>query len=145
MAARSERLYKDAPSLKRDEKSGKVAVTKSPKPAEKTSTGTDGLKIETRHANERNEVHTRHVGEHMSMHGRHETEISLAQGGDGLKDITERHETEHGDMQKRHHVEFKALLSKQLTERSGGEGSKETKTEGETPAPAKKAEEKERK
>lgn len=115
--AKSERLYKDSPSIKRKE-SGEVGVEK-PSDADSEDMGLEGegdtpgsahempVKTEQLHAHERREVHQKHLKEQMDMHHRHEMEHSAHEG-----DKTELHakqEKEHNDMHKRHSQEIKQM------------------------------------
>lgn len=87
--AKSEKLYKDSPSLKRDEESGKVGVEK-PSKADGENMGTEGNAIPgssgempvgpEHHKAELHSILKRHEEEQKSMHDRHE------------KDIKEHHE-----------------------------------------------------
>lgn len=92
--SKSGKLYKDSPSLKRDEESGAVGVHK-PTPADGENMGVEGgpglpgggegMPVDAQMSD---------------MHGRHEREMS---------DMHKRHEDEHKDMHKRHHKEAKKM------------------------------------
>ena len=104
--ARKDR-YKDSPTLKRDEDSGKMTVNQ--KVAERTNDDTQGLVTEegvphtARHAVERMNLHHAHQMEHHAHdHGRH---------GD-KKPMHERHLAEHKALHKKH--------EKELTGEGGG-------------------------
>lgn len=91
--AKSDRLYKDSPALKRDKESGEVGIHK-PSAADSENMGTSGSPLPG-------------GGEEMpvqveQMHGRHEKE---------MKDMHKRHEDEHKDMNKRHLKEHKKMMS----------------------------------
>lgn len=115
--AKSSKLYKDSPSLKRGE-DGDVGVQK-PSEADATDMGLAGetgqgegaeqaqMPIETHQAHERRETKHRHVHEHLAMHHRHEME-HVTHTGD-KKELHKKHEAEHADMHDRHHQEVKTM------------------------------------
>lgn len=109
---KSEKLYKESPSLKRDEKSGAVGVHK-PTEADGEDMGVSGdglngaghgMPIAARQA----EMHKRHMDEMKQMHG--------------------RHEDEHSDMHKRHQKEVKSYGTESEQNITGGSGPSSTDT-----------------
>lgn len=119
MAAKSKKMYANAPKVERDEK-GNLGVVE-PTKADAVQSGTDGVAIKVKQASDRAEAVHRHVSEYLSMHHRHEA--AYASGGDGaahLEELTamhKRHASEMKEMQKRH-----------------AKGGIETKSDSATPA-----------
>lgn len=114
--ARKDR-YKDSPTLKRDEESGKMTATQ--KNAERTNDDTEGLVTE-----EGVPHHARHAVERMTMHSKHEHEHhthDYGKHGD-KKELHGRHESEMKSMHKRHEKELHG-------EGGGKKGEKEEKHE----------------
>lgn len=103
MAGRAAKMYKDSPSMERNEE-GKMDVKKKPAHKDDVKAGTEGevregIPAHARHAIERMELHHKHQHEHHAHdHGKH---------GD-KKEMHERHEKEHRDMHKRHEKEMKS-------------------------------------
>lgn len=101
MSKRTERMYKDSPSMERDEDSGKMDVKKKPDHAEAVKDGTEGVVREgvpthARHHMERMEMHHKHQHEHHAHdHGKHGEK----------KEMHGRHQKEMSDMHKRHEKE----------------------------------------
>lgn len=99
MASKSERMYKDSPSVKKDA-DGKPEVRKGsmnereagkePAESDKTEAGEGGVPVQAE-----------------EMHGRHMTE---------MKDMHKRHEDEHKDMHKRHEKETKKVFGEAKAE-----------------------------
>lgn len=90
--AKSDKLYSDSPSLKRDKDSGEVGI-KKPSEADAQNMGIEGSELPG-------------AGDGMpvqveQMHGRHEKEF---------KDMHARHEAELKDTHKRHLKEAKAVV-----------------------------------
>lgn len=106
--AKSSKLYKGSPSLKRDEESGKVQVKKSedkPDGGIKDPTEADGEDMGIAGDNLTGDqaqmpVDVQQVGDTSK---RHSTEI---------KDMHKRHQDEMSDMHKRHLKEVKNIFSK---------------------------------
>lgn len=72
---RSEKMYKESPSLKRGE-DGKVGVSKPEKKAAGAAGGGDGaekhiLEMEQKHAKERMDLYHKHESEHLSLMQKH--------------------------------------------------------------------------
>ena len=107
--AKSEKLYKDSPTMKRGE-DGHMGVHK-PKEADKEDMGLAGGEIEGAgngmpvHA-KMAEMHKRHHEEMKSMHGRHESEAA--------------------DMHKRHQKEAKGYGTETEQNVTGGSGASST-------------------
>lgn len=91
MSKRSDR-YKDSPTLKRDDESGKMKATKKPTEAEKETarvdSGTGGMKVheehmkdlEHKHSKERMELFHKHEKEHMDLKHKSMKENSKGSG-----------------------------------------------------------------
>lgn len=100
--SRSEKMYADSPSLKRDEKDDKVKATKpseEKKEADEVQGGTDGADrgngdMDARHAMDRLSMFHKHEGEHMAH-----------KEGD-KKDLHKRHIEEQKATHKRHQKEY---------------------------------------
>lgn len=101
--SKGERMYKDSPTLKRDEESGKMGVTKAEKKASRVEDGTDGM---AEHEEGLPAV-ARHVMERRDMHSRHEAEHAIHDHGKGgdKEEMHTRHEKEHKEMHSRHEKE----------------------------------------
>lgn len=123
--AKSDKLYKDSPSVERDKESGEVGV-KKPSEADGENMQVDGVKsdgekggmpVNVHQASERREVKHKHVGEHLAMHHRHEMEHESmpAEGGD-KKTLTKKHDTELSAMHDRHAQEMLELHKRQNKE-----------------------------
>lgn len=94
--------YKDSPTMKRDEESGKMkavkkAVSKEPQ-KESPESGSEGVP-----------PHARHGMDRMALYGKHEQEhFAHDHGKVGDKtEIHKRHQKEISDMHKRHQSEGK--------------------------------------
>src|ERR1700722_2531776 len=95
--SRSERMYKDSPTLKRDEEDGKMKAKKpseSKKKADEVQGGTDGAEREGAHEED---MMGRHSMDRLSMHHKHEAEHHAHKGGD-KKEMHSRHEKERRSM-----------------------------------------------
>lgn len=104
---RATKLYSDSPSAKRDEKTGKVGITRPSEQEAEANIG-DGEPINApHHAHERREMHHRHVNERLAMHHRHEMEHARHEGGKA--ELHDRHEAELEEMHGRHHQEMEAM------------------------------------
>ena len=104
--SRSERMYRDSPSIKRDESDGKVKAMKpsaDKKKADEVQGGTDGAMREPMHE----DMAARHAMDRLSMHHKHEAEHHAHKGGD-KKEMHKRHMTEHKGMLKAHDKEMGA-------------------------------------
>lgn len=128
--SRSEKMYGDSPTLKRDEEDGKMKARKpseDKKKADEVQGGTGGAEREggekdgavpheVRHAMERHEMHGRHEREHMMHdHGEH---------GD-KKEMHSRHEKEKRSMHTRHEGEMASgekMIEKVEESKKEGEG-----------------------
>lgn len=103
--AKSEKLYKDSPSIKKDG-DGKPKITK-PTKADGENMGVEGNGLEgagdkmpidlmhERHAKEMKDTHKRHQEEFKDMHDRHEKEHNklMADGKSGSEEISKIEET----------------------------------------------------
>ena len=117
MSKRSERMYGNSPTMKRDEDTGEMGVhKKEAKEPEKGTLGevTEGGKPAERHAHERIALHHKHVKEHLELHHKHEVEHAHHKGE--KKALHERHEKEYGEMHKNHEGELKKLHAKHQVE-----------------------------
>lgn len=133
--ARSDDLYKDKPSLERDDK-GKVTVTrkitdttggKGVSKNDESAAGEMGTR--DRHASKRREMHHRHIMEHHALHHSHENEEAMTKGDKGA--MHDRQEGEIRDMAKRHLAETKAMHDQQEQEpETGGPGTDASAGEG---------------
>lgn len=112
--SKSEKLYKNSPSLKRGE-DGDVGI-KKPSEADAENMGVAGdtnenspgeMPINVHQAAERHDMHHKHVHEHLQMHGRHEQEHMTGKEEKG--NMHKKHETEMKDMHGRHQEEMKSL------------------------------------
>lgn len=98
----SKKRYKDGPTIKKDEETGRPKVSKREEAADKVQEGMDGVKME-----EKDDSNARHGLERLMMHAKHEHEHAMHKGGDKkelhgrhqkeMKDMHGRHEKEHGD------------------------------------------------
>ena len=114
--SRSERMYSDSPSLKRDEDSGKMAVKKpseEKKKADEAQSGTDGAD----RGGADGDMMSRHAMDRLAMHSKHEGEHHAHKGGDKK------------DMHKRHVSEMKAMHSSHEKEMGGTGGEMIDKVE----------------
>lgn len=103
--SRSDRMYGDSPTLKRDEEDGKVKAKKpseSKKKADEVQGGTDGAEREGTHEED---MMGRHAMDRLSMHHKHEAEHHAHKGGD-KKEMHKRHLSEHKAMMKAHEKEM---------------------------------------
>lgn len=92
--SKSSKLYKDSPTVDRDEE-GTVGI-KKPSKADAEDEGLegnplpgagDGMPVQVeemhkRHIKEMSDMHKRHEDEHKDMHKRHQKEIKKAHGGE---------------------------------------------------------------
>lgn len=107
--ARHTKMYRDSPTLERDEETGgmKKSKKKGPTEAEKksseVSSGTAGME---QHA-EGVPMVARHAMERHGMHGRHEMEHTVHDhsGAGDKHEMHARHAKEMADMHKRHEKE----------------------------------------
>ena len=107
----SMKRYKDGPTIKKDEESGRPKVSKREEKADKVQEGMEGVKEEekdTSHEHGRRSMHHRHIAEHLHMHNHHELEHSLHKGGD-KSELHTKHEKEYAAMHERHEGEMKEL------------------------------------
>lgn len=107
MASRSSRMYKDSPTMERDDESGKMAVKKPskdlPSPKEAEADLGDGEPMHEGAA-PRREMMNRHVAERMQMHSRHETDHEHGKADKA------KHVEEMETMGKRHMSEFRKMM-----------------------------------
>lgn len=89
--AKSEKLYKDSPTVKKDDK-GKPGISK-PKPKDKDATETGGAPLEGSQEGMPIDIHEQ---EHASMYKRHQEELAS---------MSDRHMKDVKEMHKRH-LEF---------------------------------------
>lgn len=117
--SKSDKLYKDSPSVGRGE-DGKPEI-KRPSKADGENMGVDGkdeegqdaeMPVDVHQAGERREVKHRHVAEHLAMHHRQEQEHAM-HGDADKKHLFKKHEEEHSSMQERHMTEIKDMHSRQ--------------------------------
>lgn len=127
--SRAER-YKNSPTMKRDEDSGKMAVSKAEKKSSEVNSGTDGMQ---EHEGEGMPAVARHAQERREMFNRHETEHSVheAKGGKAKEEMHKRHEEEMKAMHKRHGKEGSKDAESKKTTGSGGGKEKIEKVEKE--------------
>lgn len=121
--SRSEKMYGDSPTLKRDEEDGKVKAKKpseEKKKADEVQSGTDGAEREPMHE----DMASRHAMDRLSMHHKHEAEHHAHKGGD-KKDMHKRHLGEHKAMMKAHEKEMggsgEGMIEKEENDKEGGE------------------------
>lgn len=110
---RASKMYRDGPTVKKDEESGRPVVAKKDgqEKADRAQEGMDGVKIEekdTSHEHARRSMHHKHVAEHLHMHNAHELEHSMHKGGD-KSEMHTKHEKEYASMHARHHGEMKEM------------------------------------
>lgn len=107
---RASKMYKDGPTVKKDEESGRPKVGKREEEADKVQEGMEGVKTEEKngpHEHARRAMHHRHMHEHMQMHHMHEIEHSMHEGD--KSEMHTKHEKEYAAMHERHHGEMKAM------------------------------------
>jgi hypothetical protein len=88
------KMYKDEPTLKRDEKSGKVGVNKKQKEAADVDAQVDGMPI---HDEKMVELHHKHSKERLEMHHKHEKELMEHMHTMGKAGKSEEHESKGSD------------------------------------------------
>jgi hypothetical protein len=131
--AKSDKLYSDSPSIKKD-KEGKTAVKRpsQAEPADQSQAGaTPGVEdpADTTspdiHQSERREVHNKHAKEAMDMHHRHEMEHQVHKGD--KKELHKKHLEEHEAMHRRQEQEMAEMQSRQEANPAvgGGEGQEQ--------------------
>lgn len=124
---RSSKMYKDGPTVKKDEETGRPVVAKKDgqEKADRVQEGVDGMKIEhvsDQHAGERMEMKHRHIKEHIDMHTKHAHEHMHHKGH--KKPLHEKHEREHEEMHKRHAKEMETMHGRHEKEMPGETGEK---------------------
>jgi len=123
---RASKMYKDGPTVKKDEETGRPKVSKREEAADKVQEGMDGVKVEEKngpHEHARRAMHHRHMHEHMQMHHMHEIEHSMHKGGD-KSELHTKHEKEYASMHERHHSEMKTMHGHHEKEGHGESGEK---------------------
>ena len=108
MGKKSEKRYKDSPSLERGD-NGKMAVSKKKVAADNVGAGTEGVVRDGSQGTEGMPVFARQALEREQMHGRHQAEhasMDYGAGGDKAEMVT-RHAKEMADMNKRHTKDMK--------------------------------------
>ena len=115
----SMKRYKDGPTIKKDEESGRPKVAKREEAADRVQEGMDGVKIEEKDGAGM-PIHARHAMERRSLHHQHETEHAV-HGDHDKKEMHKRHEKEMKDMHGRHEKEIpegKGETGEKLIEKS---------------------------
>ena len=101
--SKSERLYKNSPSVERDKESGEVGI-KRPSEADKESAGLSGSplpgsdgempiaveQMHDRHKREMKDTHKRHEDEIKDMHKRHLKEVAKEMGKEDAEEKDEK-------------------------------------------------------
>lgn len=105
MSKRSDKMYKDSPTIKSDD-DGKKVVAKG-KTAEENDSGTDHMHVNEKHAME---MEAKHSKERLDLHHKHEKEhhaMHLKHMGEKMKPSAEKHEGGHESKGKEGHSEKK--------------------------------------
>lgn len=123
---RASKMYKDGPTVKKDEETGRPKVGKREEESDRVQEGMEGVKMEEKsgpHEHARRAMHHRHMHEHMQLHHMHEIEHSMHKGGD-KSELHTKHEKEYAAMHTRHHAEMKEMHAHH--EKEGGMHGKES-------------------
>lgn len=108
----SMKRYKDGPTMKKDEETGRPKVGKREEAADKVQEGMDGVKME-----EKGDMHARHSLDRHMMHAKHEHEHLMHKEG-GKEEMHGRHEKEHKEMHGRHEKEMHGETGEKMIEKS---------------------------